>query len=98
MGGLIEDDVHNQNTKVPILGDIPGLGLLFRSDSKSRQKSNLIVFLTPTIIGDSDFQPTTSDFLKTPVPVKDSVEGDWSAWDSGKPKDWSKGKSTSSNP
>jgi len=88
MGGMVQDDVRNGNTKVPILGDIPIFGYLFRSDTKSRQKSNLLVFLTPTIVQDEDFQPTPSTFLKNPVPTKDSVEGDWSAWDSGKPKDW----------
>ena len=90
MGGLIQDNVHEQDTKVPLLGDIPGLGYLFRSESKSRTKSNMTIFLTPTIVEDEDFQPTKSNFLKTKVPVKDSIEGDWSAWDSGKPKDWSK--------
>ena len=91
MGGLIEDSITSGNVKVPILGDIPFLGILFRQDSKSRTKSNMIVFLTPTIVEDEDFQPTKSTFLKTAVPVNDTVEeGDWSAWDSGKPKDWSK--------
>jgi type II secretory pathway component GspD/PulD (secretin) len=91
MGGLIEDSIQSGNVKVPILGDIPYIGLLFRQDSKSRTKSNMIVFLTPTIVEDEDFQPTKSNFLKTAVPVNDTVEeGDWSAWDSGKPKDWSK--------
>jgi type II secretory pathway component GspD/PulD (secretin) len=88
LGGLVQDDVRTGNTKVPVLGDIPVFGYLFRSDTKSRQKSNLLVFLTPTIVQEEDFQPTQSDFLKHPVPTKDSVEGDWSAWDSGKPKDW----------
>jgi len=88
LGGLVQDDVRNGNTKVPILGDIPVLGYLFRSDTKSRQKSNLVVFLTPTIVQEEDFQPTPTTFLKTPVPTKDSVEPDWSAWDSGKPRDW----------
>jgi type II secretory pathway component GspD/PulD (secretin) len=88
LGGLVQDDVRNGNTKVPILGDIPVFGYLFRSDTKSRQKSNLLVFLTPTIVQDEDFQPTPTTFLKNPVPTKDSGEGDWSAWDSGKPKDW----------
>ena len=88
LGGLVQDDVRNSNTKVPILGDIPIFGYLFRSDTKARQKSNLLVFLTPTIVQDQDFQPTKSDFLKHPVPTKDSIEDDWSAWDSGKPKDW----------
>jgi type II secretory pathway component GspD/PulD (secretin) len=91
MGGLIEDNINAANTKVPILGDIPYIGLLFRNDTKSRTKSNMIIFLTPTIVEDEDFQPTKSTFLKTAVPVNDTVEeGDWSAWDSGKPKDWSK--------
>jgi general secretion pathway protein D len=89
LGGLVQDDVRTGNTKVPVLGDIPVLGYLFRADTKSRQKSNLLVFLTPTIVEDQDFQPTKSDFLKTPVPPSDSVEGPWSSWDSGKPKDWS---------
>jgi hypothetical protein len=53
-------------------------------------KDNLIVFVTPTIVQDEDFQPTKTDFLKTPVPTKDSVEPPWSSWDSGKPRDWSK--------
>jgi type II secretory pathway component GspD/PulD (secretin) len=89
LGGLVQDDVRSGNTKVPVLGDIPYLGYLFRSDSKSRQKSNLMVFITPTIVQDDDFQPTPSGYLKTPVPTSDSIEGDWSSWDSGKPRDWS---------
>jgi len=90
MGGLMEDDVAMQNTKVPLLGDIPGLGYLFRKDSKSRTKQNLIIFITPTIVEAGDFQTTKTEFLKTPVPKSDSLEKDWSAWDSGKPHDWSK--------
>jgi len=89
MGGMVQDDVRNSNTKVPILGDIPILGQAFRSDSKSRQQSNLLIFITPTIVTDGDFQPTHTDFLKNKPPVKDSIEEDWTAWDSGKPKDWS---------
>ena len=86
LGGLVQDDTRTANTKVPILGDIPGLGRAFRSDSKSRQKNNLLVFITPTIVQDDDFQPTKSNFLKTPM---GSIEDKpWSAWDSGKPVDW----------
>lgn len=92
MGGLMEDDVATQNTKVPLLGDIPGFGYLFRKDAKSRTKQNLIVFVTPTIVEDTDYQATPTQFLKTPVPASDSIEKDWSAWDSGKPHDWSKSK------
>jgi type II secretory pathway component GspD/PulD (secretin) len=99
MGGLIEDRVDKGNIKVPLLGDLPILGLLFRSDTKDRTKSNLIVFLTPTIVEEEDFQPTKSTFLQTKVPVKDRVEdGDWSAWDSGKPIDWTKKLSRPKDP
>src|SRR5439155_21901884 len=65
LGGLIQDDVRNQNTKVPVLGDLPLFGRAFRSDTKSRQKSNLLIFITPTIVQEDDFQPTKSEFLKT---------------------------------
>jgi type II secretory pathway component GspD/PulD (secretin) len=90
MGGLISDEEDKSNVKVPLLGDIPVLGMLFRQDVKNRSKQNLIVFLTPTIVQDDDFQPTKTDYLKTPVPTDDYLEGDWSSWDSGKPRDWSK--------
>ncbi len=89
LGGLVQDDIRTGNTKVPVLGDIPGLGYLFRSDTKARSKSNLMVFLTPTIVQDEDYQPTRSDYLKTPAPQHDELEGEWGAWDSGKPRDWS---------
>jgi type II secretory pathway component GspD/PulD (secretin) len=83
----MQDDESQTGTKVPLLGDIPGLGFAFRSSGKTRQKDNLIVFITPTIVEDSDFHPTHSDFLQSPV---DATEGkDWSAWDSAKPADWS---------
>lgn len=86
LGGLVQDDIRKSNNKVPILGDIPLLGYAFRSDSKSRQKANLLIFITPTIVQDSDFQPSSTKFLSTPAPLEDRVEPDWSAWDSGKPR------------
>ncbi len=92
MGGLVSDEVDSSNVKVPVLGDIPVLGYLFRLDSKSRTKQNLLIFITPTIVEDENFQPTKSDFLKTPLPKKDAMENDWTAWDSGQPKDWSRPK------
>jgi type II secretory pathway component GspD/PulD (secretin) len=88
LGGLVQDDNRMQDSKVPILGDVPGLGLLFRHDYKSRQKSNLLVFITPTIVQDTDFKVTKSSFLRTPIP--DDKIADWSAWDSGKPYSWGK--------
>ncbi len=53
LGGLISDESNNSVQKVPVLGDIPGLGALFRSRNKTAKKSNLIVFLKPSIIRDS---------------------------------------------
>ncbi len=53
LGGLIKDDVQDAVQKVPILGDIPFIGRLFRSDSVSVTKNNLLVFLRSTIIRDS---------------------------------------------
>ncbi len=52
LGGLIKDDVQEGQQKVPILGDIPLLGRLFRSDRESVTKNNLLVFIRPTIIRD----------------------------------------------
>ncbi|MEM5389576.1 type II secretion system secretin GspD [Paraburkholderia phymatum] len=54
LGGLMEDKYSNGNSKVPLLGDIPWLGQLFRSEEKSRTKTNLMVFLRPVIINDRD--------------------------------------------
>jgi general secretion pathway protein D len=53
LGGLVQDDVTKSVSKVPLLGDIPGLGVLFRSTSDSRIKRNLLVFLQPTVIRDT---------------------------------------------
>jgi general secretion pathway protein D len=50
IGGLIDDSMSNNETKVPGLGDIPLLGWLFKSQSKGDQKTNLYVFLTPRVI------------------------------------------------
>jgi general secretion pathway protein D len=50
LGGLIQDDINNTNVRVPVLGKIPLLGALFRSTTKDRTKTNLLVFLRPTIL------------------------------------------------
>ena len=50
LGGLIQDDEEINQSKVPILGDVPVLGGLFRSKGKSRIRTNLMVFLRPTIL------------------------------------------------
>ncbi len=52
LGGLIKDDVQDGSQKVPLLGDIPLLGRLFRSDAVTVVKTNLLIFIRPTIIRD----------------------------------------------
>jgi len=52
IGGLIQDRTVKDVTKVPILGDIPILGWLFKSSTDQNQKTNLLVFITPYIIDD----------------------------------------------
>ena len=52
LGGLIEDTVTEAESKVPLLGDIPLLGALFRSTSSSKSKQNLMVFIRPSILRD----------------------------------------------
>ncbi|WP_271411719.1 type II secretion system secretin GspD [Pseudomonas sp. Q1-7] len=52
LGGLIQDDITQTDSKVPLLGDIPILGRLFRSTRDSHVKRNLMVFLRPTVVRD----------------------------------------------
>ena len=54
LGGLIEDKYNDASSGVPFLKDIPYLGALFRSDSKERTKTNLLVFIRPYILRDRD--------------------------------------------
>jgi general secretion pathway protein D len=53
VGGLLRDDESVSVSKVPGLGDVPGLGALFRSKSRNREKTNLIVFIRPRVIRDA---------------------------------------------
>lgn len=54
LGGLIEDTVEGGISKVPLLGDIPGLGRLFRYDNRKRIKTNLLIFLRPVVLRSAD--------------------------------------------
>ncbi|MDR5772979.1 MULTISPECIES: type II secretion system secretin GspD [unclassified Caballeronia] len=62
LGGLMQDQYNNNNSKIPLLGDIPFIGSLFRSESKTRTKTNLMVFLRPVIVRD---QATASQIANT---------------------------------
>ena len=53
LGGLIDDQLREVERRVPVLGRIPGVGALFRSQSTELDKTNLMVFIRPTILRDS---------------------------------------------
>jgi general secretion pathway protein D len=54
LGGLISSNTQQRISKVPLLGDIPVLGWLFKRKSNTERKTNLLVFITPQIIKDSN--------------------------------------------
>jgi general secretion pathway protein D len=54
LGGLIEDRYTDNNTKVPLLGDIPYVGALFRSENRTKTRTNLMVFLRPVVMRDAE--------------------------------------------
>ena len=61
LGGLVDEDTQDSISKVPFLGSVPLLGKLFQSSSSTTVKKNLMVFLRPTIITDSNSANTTSN-------------------------------------
>lgn len=60
LGGLIDEDVQESVSKVPLLGDIPILGNLFKTTTTSKRKRNLMVFIRPTIVRDGVTMNTIS--------------------------------------
>ena len=73
LGGLISENVTEIKDKIPVLGDVPFVGRLFRSESKNSQKSNLMIFVTPTIIDPAGNRKHSEDempFAQTAVPVQ----------------------------
>ncbi len=90
LGGMDEDTVNKVQTKVPFFGDIPIFGNLFRSNSKGHTAQNTLIFVTPTIVTDSDYQRSYSQFLQRRPESAASFKE--SAWDSAQPYDWTKPK------
>jgi len=82
IGGLIRDDKVTVEKKVPLLGDLPGIGGLFRLQKDQLQKTNLLIFITPHIMGNqADMERLTEQkkqqmgpVLKQFVPDKQSAE------------------------
>lgn len=90
MGGLVKDGAQNGYNSVPGLGQIPILGYAFRHESKSQEKDDLIIFITPTIVEESDYQPAKSTFLqRRQTENKPALNAD-SFWNRAKTvNDWS---------
>ena len=77
LGGLLSEDVTRLKDKVPVLGDLPLVGKLFRSESSQTSKKNLMIFVTPTIIDPSgtrvhkdDDLPFTKDLIPAPTAAR----------------------------
>lgn len=85
LGGLIQDQEEEIVRKVPFLGDIPGLGWLFKTKNKTRSKTNLMILLTPHIVKDNADLNAISETQRTafgeaakkvePVDVQQEIEG-----------------------
>ena len=77
LGGLIDEDVQEVVSKVPILGSIPFFGRIFQSSSTSTSTKNLMVFLKPTILNDSDSANEISlekyNYFKAEQELKDNI-------------------------
>ncbi|MFG1488913.1 type II secretion system secretin GspD [Oceanospirillum sp. HFRX-1_2] len=78
LGGLIQDDVQESVSKVPLLGDIPLIGALFRSTQITKTKRNLLVFLRPKIIRDSNRLKAVADAKYQGIYRVEARDGDLS--------------------
>ncbi|MEH6473287.1 MAG: type II secretion system secretin GspD [Halopseudomonas sp.] len=78
LGGLMDDDVQEGTSKVPLLGDIPFLGRLFRSESTKVTRRNLMVFLRPSIIRDGKTMSHVSSrkygYIRAQQLLKDNID------------------------
>jgi general secretion pathway protein D len=78
IGGLISSQVQNDKSKVPVVGDLPLLGRLFQSSSKSTTKKNLMIFVTATIVDPAGNRVHSDDelpFAQNAVPVQSPGAG-----------------------
>jgi len=53
IGGIYEEILRNEVDKVPFFGDLPVMGYLFKTTSKTSEKTELLIFLTPRVVKDS---------------------------------------------
>ena len=64
IGGLISNDITRDVTKIPLLGDLPIIGQLFRSTSFTKGETELIILVTPTIVDPQVLVPPMSQELR----------------------------------
>ena len=77
LGGLMSESVTKFRDKVPVLGDLPWVGRLFRSESDVSQKKNLVIFVTPTLIdpaGNRLHSEEEMPFAQSSVPAQTKPE------------------------
>jgi len=75
LGGLIQEQLYKIKDKVPVLGDLPFFGKLFRSETSDSQKENLLIFVTPTMIDPSGNRVHNDEdlpFARTTIPRQPS--------------------------
>ena len=76
LGGLVDEDTQDSISKVPFLGSVPILGKLFQSSSSTTVKKNLMVFLRPTIITDSNSANATSNKKYNYIKARQMLSGE----------------------
>ena len=74
ISGLIREDTAKLQSKVPILGDIPLLGWLFRSSSDVHKRTNLLIFVTPRIVTDPAQAEAERARLENTATLRNAVE------------------------
>lgn len=78
LGGLVTSNVQNTKNKVPVLGDVPLLGRLFQSQSKTTTRDNLMIFVTATIVDPAGNRVHSDDdlpFAQSMVPAQPAGTG-----------------------
>jgi len=84
LGGLIRDRVTETATKIPLLGDIPGLGQLFRSTTKRNDRTELVVLITPRVVGGpNDAERVTQELRDKMRAVGAAIEASSQRYTSG---------------
>ena len=76
LGGLVDEDTQDSISKVPFLGSLPLLGKLFQTSSSTTVKKNLMVFLRPTIITDSNSANATSNEKYNYIKARQMLSGE----------------------